>query len=234
MKHVRKQYNRFSFRICIVGVQVDAGQSYETEQEAGIYADLTKHYLRTVFALDLQPSLDGELFSSLAYSRNVDLSSPYSVLKAVPERVQHFINEHQAELDAILSNKPERKPWHALRGSPEFYSVEAVREWVQACERAELDVEAFAARNETWFLTVMAGASKRSTEILNTIGLALKMHAGVTRPKLTERVRLLTELQANLKATEEYVRALVVQFSAEQSKAVAEMARLEATRPSLT
>lgn len=234
MKHCRKQYNRFSFRISILGTQVDAGESYETEQEAGVYADISKHYLRTVFALDLEASLDPEVFNVEAYRRDVDLSSPYSVLKAVPKRVRDFITAHTAELEDIRSNAPERTPWAALRANPACYGIPAVSEWVHACERAELDVEAFAALNGRYFLALIDGLASRSSDMLKPLALAIKMHEGVSNSKLVARVKTLTELQTNLIATAEYLKFLAQSLSEEQLRVTEDMAKLEASRPALT
>lgn len=233
MRHVRKQYNRFSFRISILGTQVDAGESYETEQEAGVYADLTKHYLQTVFSLGLEPSLDPEVFNTEAYRRNVDLSSPYSVLTAVPERMRDFIAAHTAELEAIRDRAPERSPWEALRASPDAMSAPMMSAWVVACECAELDVEAFASLNGKYFLALMDGLSSRASDMLKPLSLAIKMHEGVVNAKLVGRLSKLTELQTNLNATAEYVEFLAKSLAEEQLGIAEHMAKLEANRPPL-
>jgi hypothetical protein len=234
MKHIRKQFNRFSFRFSILGTQVDAGESFDTEREAAIYCDLTKHYLRNVFKLDIAAGLDPRDFTTEAYRRDVDLSDPSSVLKAIPPIVREFINVHRDELNVVREEAPERKAWHVLRGSPAFYSVPAVSEWVQACERAEMDVEAFASLNGKYFLALMDGLSCRAADMLKPLALALKMHEGAVNAKLVARVNTLTELQTNLKATAEYLKFLAASLAEEQKKIVDDMAKLEATRPALT
>lgn len=232
-KHCRKQYNRWSFRLSIFGKYLDAGESYEDEISAGVAADLAKHHLRTEYRLDLPASLEGDMFSSLAYSRrSVDLNSSYSVEKALAPGVKSFIAENTSLLLAHKDSQPRITDFEKFRNSG-MMEIPAVKEWVLKCEAAELEAKAFSEINAEFLFRLLDALPSRLTDVLKPLRLAVKMHDGVTNPKLVSRCRLLAALVDHLEQNLEYVVGLASPLRVEQAEVESAVATLEANRPSL-
>lgn len=233
-KNVRKQYNRFSFRLSVLGKYVDAGESYEDEISAGVAADLAKHFLRTEYRLDLPASLSGDMFSSLAYSRRgVDLTSSYSVESALAPGVKTFIAENASLLTAHKDSLPALSVSSKFRNSG-LFSDPRIREWVEQCEAAALTAEAFSKINSEYFFRLLDASSSRLTDVLKPLQLGLKMHDGVADGLLVQRKEKLMELISNLEATKEYTVHLTSELRAEQVSVESAVATLENNRPTLT
>lgn len=235
--HVRQQGTKFSFRLRLSNGYVDAAETYDTEEDAAFAADLAKHYLRTFFHVtkNTEASLDGEVFCMLAYRHNVTLSDRLSVLSKLSPGVLKYLDNHQAYLETHAEkNRPERKQWEALRASPLFSSSPAIAEWVRKCEDAEQDANDFAKIDGRSFVTRLEVARNAMQTAVRSLGIAQRMHDGVTNPKLVERLRIITELLAHIESTEAHVRFLAGQFKDEDARVSSAIAVLEATRPPLT
>lgn len=233
MRHVRKQYNRWSFRLSVLGKYVDAGESYPDETSAGVAADLAKHYLAREFKFVLPCSLDGEQFSSLAYSRrNVDLSDSQSVLKSLPPGVLEFIETNSAALEAHRDAAPPESTASKFRRS-EMIDLPGIREWVEKLESAEWQAQSFSAINGQYFFSLLDSMSNRLTDVLKPLNLAVKMHADVTEPLLVQRREKLSLLAAHMQLNLSYVQELTAELRAEQAGVEGAVTNLEAARPSL-
>lgn len=234
--HTRRQGSGYSFRLRLSNAYVDAGATYDTEEDAAFAADLAKFYLRTFFYVvkNTEPSLDGEVFSMLAYRANVELLNRCSVEASLSPGVKSFLLTHRDALDANAeSNRPERKPWEVLRADPSFTSNPAIREWVIACELAAQDAKDFSEIDSRSFVTRLEVMRNAMQTAIRSLGVAQRMHEGVVNAKLVGRLSKLTELQTNLKATAEYVEFLAKSLAEEQLGIAEHMAKLEANRPPL-
>lgn len=224
-KHVRLQGKKFSFRLRVLDRYVDAQETWDTEEEAAFFADVAKHYLRLTYRVDLDPSLDGDLFAALAYRRNISLSD---CLDAVPPGVRTFIVLNEEALEAIPS--PELRDWEKLRGhdNPE------IRDWVYKCEVASLRAEEYArVSGESIFLR-LSTVDKSLDASLKSLALAVRLHGEPVPAALEPRVSDLSRLIKNLMETQDYVRELATRLRREQSDASSALQTLEANRPPLT
>lgn len=235
-KHCRKQYNRWSFRLSIFGKYVDAGESYEDELSAGVAADLAKHFLRTEYRLELPASLDGDMFSSLAYSRrSVDLNSSYSVEKALAPGVKTFIAENSSLLLAHKDSQPGPTVSSKFRNSGMF-SDPRIREWVEKCEAAALEAESFSSVNSEYLFRLIDSLSGRLIDAVKPLRLAQKMHEGLNcchSHKLAARKQAISDLIAHLETDIAYARVFAIGLRDEQACVEQAVATLEADRPPL-
>lgn len=235
--HVRMQGKKYAFRLRLSRGYVESHETYDTEEEASFAADLAKFYLRTFYHVlkNTDPTLDGDMFSTLAYRLNVNLTNQCAVLALLAPGVKEYLKNHQVALEQHAeTNRPERTQWQALRESSLFNSSFAVQSWVLACEAAEQDAAAFAAIDSRLFATRLEVARNAMQTAVRSLGIAQRMHDGVTNPKLVERLRIITELLAHIESTEAHVRFLAGQFKDEDARVSSAIAVLEATRPPLT
>lgn len=235
-KHVTAHNQRFVFQLRVLGVPVYPGEHWDTEEDAACAADLTKHFLRENFFIDLPASLDPEAFTVMAYRLNVILSDFTSVLKALPPGVSTFLKNNRAALDDYAqANKPERKPWELLRRDPSFNSNPYIRAWVKACEGAEQNVTAFASINSEYLLTLLTGFVGRFEDSLAPLRKAVKMHAHSPDwcPRLEARKNTLTDLLAHLEADLVYIRSLPDSIREEEKEIMDAMHALENSRPAV-
>lgn len=229
--HVRKQYNRFSFRLSVLGKYVDAGDSFETEELAAFAADVAKHFLRVYYFIDLKPSLDGEVFCMLAYRHSVTLSDRSSVESALSPGVKVFLDANRATLDAHAeANRPERKPWEVLRSNTD----PAVRQWCNECDSASLKAEAFARVNGEYLSSLLGAISARLVECDGPAARALKMHEKTDDPELMQLRADLRQLRSHLANTAEYVIQLASAHATRRAEVASALAALEPKRPLLT
>lgn len=233
-KSVTIHNGRYVWQLTVLGRPLRNPQHFDTAEEAALDCDLVKHYLRTEFKLDLPCSLDGEVFSDLAYSRRgVNLADSLSVGSSLPEGVKDFINEHAPALLAHRSSAPPETVASKFRRS-DMIKLPAVREWVEALELAEMDATAFSAIDSASFFLRLSVVEKSFSTALKSLGLALRMHAGLTNPKLANRVLKISELIIHLQQNLEYISALAGDLKAEQATVETAVATLEANRPNLS
>lgn len=236
-KNCRKQYHRWSFRLSVLGKYVDAGESYDDELSAGVAADLAKHHLRTQYRLDLPASLDGEMFSSLAYSRrNVDLNSSYSVESALAPGVLTFIAKHKSELETHRDSQPGPSDYEKFRNSG-MVNIPAVRDWIEKCEAAHLEAQAFAALNSEYFFRLIDSLSSRLIDAVKPVRLAQKMHEGLDcchSHKLASRKQAISDLITHLESDIAYARVFAAELRAEQATVETAVVTLENNRPNFS
>lgn len=233
--HCSLHNGRWIFRLSILGKLLNPNEHYDTAEDAAISADLTKHFLTSEFKLVLPPSIENsEHFSSLAYSRRgVNLSDSASVLKSLPEDVREFVEKHRASLIAHRESAPPETVASKFRRS-DMIKLPAVRQWVEALELAELDANAFSAIDSASFFLRLSVVEKSLSTALKSLGLALRMHASLTNPKLANRVVKISELITHFQQNLDYVSALSESFKAEQSTVETAVETLENNRPTFS
>lgn len=230
--HVRPQgKSRFSFRMRLLERYVDSGESYETEEAAAFAADLAKHYLRESYFLNLDYSLDGEVFSMLSHRAGIDLTNLTEVRPALAPGICEFIAARLADLSAYASaHRPVLRDWERLRSHPD----EAVSKWVHECESAEQVAKEYATVNAPSFFLRLGVVEKSLDTALNSLRLALRLHGDNPAPALQNRCRKLRGLVERLVTNHEYIKAVSKELQSEQVQAESALPALEANRPPLT
>lgn len=234
--HVRQQGKKYAFRLRLSRGYVDSHETYDTEEEAAFAADLAKFYLRTFYHVlkNTDPTLDGDVFSTLAYRLNVELTNQCAVLALLAPGVKEYLSNHQTDLELHAeTNRPERKAWEALRESSLFNSSFAVQSWVLACEAAEKDAADFAEIDARSFATRLEVARGAMETALKSLRVASRMHDNVGNARLVERSRIIAELITHIAATEAHVRFVAGQFKDEEARVAGAIALLESNRPAL-
>lgn len=235
-KHVTAHNSRWVFQLRVLGFPLYPNEHWDTEEDAACAADTAKHYFRVCYHIDLPRSLDPEHHAVLSNRLSVDLSDRRSVEKSLSPGVASFLLQHRDVLDRHAeTNRPERKPWEILRADPSFTSNPRLREWVRACEVAELDTMAFASINGEYLLTLLTGLVGRFEDCLGPLRKAVKMHdnANDGSVKLDDRKKILMALLSHLETDLEYISALPGSFRDEESAVKLALQTLEASRPPL-
>lgn len=233
MKHVTTHNGKFTWQLTILGHPCRTNAHFETAEEAAVSVDLVKFFLRSEFKLDLPASLDGEQFSSLAYSRrNVVLSNSLNVFASLPADVKDFLTLHRPALEAYRESAPPETTASKFRRSG-MINTPAVREWVEKLEAAEDDALAFSAIDSGSFFLRLKVVASSLTAALKSLRLAIKMHSRATNPRLVQRGKNLAELVHNFQLNLDYVNDLTVTLRAQQASVETAVATLEANRPAL-
>lgn len=232
-KHVTTHNGRYTWQLSILGHPCRTSEHFVTAADAALSVDLVKFFLRTEYKLDLPESLDGEQFSSLAYSRrNVDLSDTLSVYSSMPEDVKNFVADYRHELIGHRETSPPESTASKFRRS-EMINLPLVRQWVEKLEAAEDDARAFAAIDSSSFFLRLSVVDKSLTAMLKSLRLALRMHVDVTNPRLVARADRLKVIVHHMEQNLDYVEELTAELRAEQAAVEAAVATLEANRPNL-
>lgn len=235
-RHCTRHNGQFTFQLNVLGYPLRANEHWENPEDAACAADTTKHFFREWYHIDLPRSLDPEQHAVLSNRLSVDLSDRRSVESSLPPGVASFLLTHRDVLDRHAeSNRPERKPWEVLRADPSFTSNESLRDWVRACEVAELDQMTFASINGEYLLTLLTGFVGRFEACLAPLRKAVKMHenAMAGSPLLEARKETLKKLLAHLEADLAYIRALPDEIRDEESAVKLALQTLESNRPPL-
>lgn len=235
-RHVTSHNGRWIFQLKVLGHALYPNEHWDTEEDAACVADTTKHFFREWYHIDLPRSLDPEQHAVLSNRLSVDLSDRRSVESSLPPGVASFLLTHRDVLDRHAeSNRPERKPWEVLRADPSFTSNESLRDWVRACEVAELDLSAFASINGEYLLTLLTGFVSRFEATLAPLRRAVKMHenAMAGSPLLEARKETLKKLLAHLEADLVYIRSLPDEVRDQDSAVKLALQTLESNRPPL-
>lgn len=233
--HIRLQgKSRYSFRLRVLDRYLDAGDSFETEEEAAVSADMAKHFFREYYFIDLDRSLDPEEFNTLAHRLSVDLSSRQSVESALSPGVVRFLREFRDALDAHAEAKrPYLREWEVLQFDDALNHNPALREWVNKCSLADIKSTAFERVNGEYILTLLGSIVGRLEECDGPAARAVKMHEKTDDLELIalrEKFRL---LQAHISDTASYVRQLRDEHRVRRIEVANALPALEANRPSL-
>lgn len=230
-KSVTVHNGLFVWQLTVLGKPLRSKQHFATALDAALDCDLVKHYLRTEYGLSLPASLDGEVFSNLAYSKlSVNLSDIHSVFSSLPECAKQFLSENQDAL-ALYANE-HRQPladWEKLHG----FDSAAIREWVNKCEAADLLAKEYAAVNSASFFTRLSVVDRSLDASLKSLALAVRLHGDPVPPALILRVTDLRRLIEHLTETQDYVRELTTRLRREETDATTALEKLESARPSL-
>lgn len=233
-KHCSPHNGKFTWQLSILGFPCRTSAHFNTAEEAAVSVDLVKHHLRTEYRLDLPNSLDGEQFSSLAYSRRgVIMSDCLSVLKSIPEDTKDFLSKHRADLEAHRDSAPPETVASKFRRSG-MIEIPAIKEWVNQLELAEMHADSFSKINSKYFFSLLDSLSNRLTDALKPLRLAVKMHDSVTDALLVQRRETLATLVNHIELNLEYVKNLAEDLRAEQASVESAVATLEANRPNLS
>lgn len=229
--HVRPYgRNKFTFRLSILGRYVDASDSWDTEDDAAFFADVAKYYLREVFCIPFEQTLDGDMFAMFAYRRSIDMTDRAKILDAVAVNVRTFIEVNRPQLEKYAEQRREaRKPWEVLRDHP---SPE-ISKWAYDCACAEqIQNEYATVKSSAFFMRLNVVENSLDTAI-NSLGVAVKQHGHTPPPALQLRVESVKLLRTTLQQTLAEVRELYDRLHREQCEAEVTLSRLEANRPSL-
>lgn len=231
-KHVFGPLRFHMWQVTVLGVPVRSGVNFPTVEEAAFSCQLFKHYLRQEFRFQFEPSLDGDVFATLAYRLNVSLPDSHSVFSALPESAQLFIGEHNEKLakhrDSIPVSAAEKFRRSGMMDDP------AIREWVQKCEVAEVLAEEYASVNGESVFLRLSTVDKSLDASLKSLALAVRLHGEPVPAALTLRVTDLRRLIEHLMETQDYVRELTTRLKREEHDANTALSLLEANRPAIT
>lgn len=233
-KHCTSHNGRFTWQLSVLGYPCRTNAHFDTPEEAAVSVSLVKHFLASEFKIILPSSMDDEQFASLAYSRRgVNLSDCQSVFSSLPADVKEFLNLHRADLEAHRESAPPETTASKFRRSG-MIGIPVVKQWVEALELAELDANAFSAIDSASFFLRLSVVEKSLSTALKSLGLALRMHASLTNPKLANRVVKISELITHFQQNLDYVSALAEGFKAEQATVETAVVTLENNRPNFS
>lgn len=228
-RHVRLQgTNRYSFRIRALDQYIDAGASYETEDDAAFAADLAKHYLRSTYFIDLELSLDPDLFATMAHRHNVVLSDGMHVRTRLSPGVDSFIASRWVALDKhAQENRPVLKDWEKLQFDPSY------ADWVHKCQAADVVSKEYRSVNSESFFTRLSVVDRSLDASLKSLALAVRLHGDPVPAALIVRVTDLRRLIEHLMQTQDYVRELTTRLKREEHDATTALEKLESERPKI-
>lgn len=235
--HIRTYGNgKFAYRLRVVGHWVDV-YPFDTEVDAEIACDLSKHYLRTVYNLDLPNTLDGEHFTCLAFSRrHVTLSDRLSVQARLDEKFVRSIEPLRLLLENHLANHPHPvKPvWEKFRGvTPEQGGTPALTQWVNECSQADIDHRDFSALPIKKLAALNEQALSKFDELVKPIDRALRYYGHPSNPRLQARITLLTAARIRILVEKEHFRSLCAALDRDVLSVENSLPRLETARPQL-